>query len=62
MRSNANEVDKLYGLDSIITANKFSIFRQPPLISVRLLQSAFACAIAFHIRDAAFQVTTEHCI
>jgi hypothetical protein len=41
------EKDKQASLSSIFIDNGFSIFRQPPLISWCLLQSAIACALAF---------------
>jgi hypothetical protein len=49
-------LDEQDGKFSIIFANEFSIFQKPRLISVRLLQSASACAIAFHIHGNSFKI------
>jgi hypothetical protein len=55
-------VNELDVLDSIIFVNMFFIFCQPTLVSIRFLESAIACAIAFHIQDTDFQVTKRKLI
>jgi hypothetical protein len=46
-------------LDSVMTANRFSIFEHLPLTSICFLQSAITCGITFHIYDIISQVIAE---